>query len=290
MSASEAAAHVLDWAIDGGDGPPPPGDFQAIDALAEPSPALHERVGVLAARSLARLRLVAPPLGDARPPGTEVAVLALAVGLARMAAPLAAHVLGLVGPAHAAWEQVVRHGLVAPALAHVPEALADSLRERSPLTELLERPAAGGEDEALARLVALARLPGGRRLVVQALARPTDDLAVLGWRAGVLDRLRVHDDTRAWVVEAYEEVLTHHRALALERVERATATLMDALAATDAAIARVHALARFWGPLWALRRSHADVIRARRALDIEGVLAAGRFYDLVRRDLEVTTS
>jgi hypothetical protein len=258
---------VLAWAT-AGDGPPPTGDLSQTEALARPEPALVEAAGHLATVTAARMRLGWPPLDGSVPPGDPlpislgVVVLAAAIGT-RHVPELAALLLRIVEPAGTPVEWVARHGLVAPALGYLTADLADELRLRSPLTALLDRPVAHQTSQPLRVARSMLAHPRGRLALQLALARPTPDTVIRQWRRELLDRLRTDGATGVgFVLDVYEATLIHHSREALDQVAAARATLGDE--ADDRRLEDALAVARWWGPLWALERSHGDALALRR--------------------------
>lgn len=285
----------------------------AIAVLAHPDEPLRALAARLAAAQVARLGLDTPPLGDDTAPGPYAIWLAAAVTV-RAQPALACELARLCPPPQGAWDLALRHGVVAPVLAQLvpdalpgaspgaspdtspgalaetspgalPHTLVDALRTASPLTALLDHPAAGDRDRCvqLAADVLLAH-PRGRRLLAHALAAPPGPGAraavILMWRTHVLDRLRTGTDTqRAFVLDVYETALAHHRVSLLADVERAHA----ALAGADGQdFERALALAGWWRPLWHIRRAWPESLRERPQLDVHGVLAGLRLHGRAR--------
>jgi hypothetical protein len=257
-------------------GPPPRGDFLAPDELLRPPVELSEALADLGAVAAARLRLGDPPLGDGAPPGLDSLVVALSIATAS-APPIAAILLASVPASGRAWEWVLRHALVAPALPHLDAELAEGLRAASPLTALFERPPAEGEGMALAACERLLAHRAGRLALGLQLAAPTPDDAVRTWRGRLLARLRHDPATRPFVLDVYEAALIHHRDGHLDAVRAAQAALI-AGDRVDAALAT----SDWWGPLWALERADVAALRARPYLGYdyrEGL----RLHGLARR-------
>jgi hypothetical protein len=177
-----------------------------------------------------------------------------------------------------------RHGLLAAALPHLPESLADECRARSPLTAVLERPAPGTESTAVATARRILEDARGRASLQLHLARPTDDARVRRWRAELLDRLRLGDEAgRGFVLDVYEAAMIHHRPSALEQIGRAGRVLKDSLASQDeAALRDAMSVADWWGPLWTIHRQDIDALRHRPYLHYD-FLEGLRLYQLRRR-------
>ncbi len=268
MPAAETALEVLDWAIAGGSDAPPQGNLLAVDALGEPSSALTAALVELARRTAARLRLRTPPLGDDRSPGLSGIWLAAAVGARRQ--PRALDLVALCSRAKAAWELTARHGVVAPALEHVPAPLAESLLLASPLTQALACPAPGEDDHILAVCDRLREHPQGQRLLVQTFAQPAERSEVRRWRQRAMDLIRMEGPAgRAFVLDVYEAAIVFfHEAVRSDIATAETVLASPRLAAVDRLVERALSIAAWWGPLHALRRSHLEELRARRYLDL----------------------
>ncbi len=279
MSAADTALRVVRWAAAEGHPeltspredrrrePLPRGDYMAPEELLAPGDELRDALGELAAVTAARLRLGHPPLGDDRALGLDSLVLAFALGSAYQPALAAALLATLDRPANT-WEEVVRHGLVAPALRFVPAALADECRGASPLTALLERPAGRQDAAALEAAERLRRHPAGRQALQLHLARPTGDPAVRRWRTRLLETLHAAgDDARDFVLEVYEATMVHHQDETLDQARRAREVFLDPIAAQDSdRLDDAKSAADWWGPLWAVERSDLGALRRRRYL------------------------
>lgn len=280
MNAADTTLRVLRWAHRPV-GPPPSGRLLDVNRLSTPSSALLDAAGALAAVTAARWQLTRPPLGDRRPPGIGGLWLAGVVG-GREADGRAALLDHCPTPS-GAWDLILRHAICHPAMSHLDDALAEALRARSPLTGALDRPAAGAEDAALGLIDRWSAQPDGRRVMIRALAAPTDAAAVLRWRADVLDRVRLTGKAgRAFVYEVYEAAVVLHRADTLARAASAE-RLLRSPPPEAAALEVALALAAWWGPLWALRRSHGGEIKARPALDVEALIDGTRLHGLARQ-------
>lgn len=228
----------------------------------------------LAAVTAARLRLSTPPLGDPSPLDGGAILLAAALGVASEPYSRESNIFGrlldALPSAHGAWELVARHGLATPALTDLPVRAADDIRRASPLTAVLERPEPGGRrSQARALAARLRAAPDGGRMLRAAFAAPSADVAVLAWRADLLDRWRLDvaasGDGRSFVLDVYETALLHHREEHLDAVRRAAAILADSTASDDA-LDLARAVAAWWEPLAALARAEIDLLRARRHL------------------------
>lgn len=282
MNATETAGRVVAWALLD-QGPPPRGGLATPEGLARPPAGLRAALGELAAVTAARLRLAAPPCGAQHPPTADGLLLAAALGAAHTPS-LARLLLAGLPPAQGVWDWLARHGLVAPALAHLPAGMAEDARAASPLSGLFDRPAAG--QEAAARRVAarLRRHGDGRRCLVLTLAQPSDDPAVRRWRAALLDRLRLDgEEGAAFVLDVYEAAMVHHEDAHTAQARAARAVLADPVAAADGArLDGALGAAAWWGPLRALDRGARDALRGRRYLGYayrEGL----HLHDLARR-------
>jgi hypothetical protein len=317
-----ALAHDARHAVEGAGPPPLVAaiDGQAIAALAQPDEPLRALAARLATAQVARLGLRTPPLGDDTAPGPYGIWLAAAVA-ARNEPALATELARLCPPARGAWDLTLRHAVVAPVLERaageapaqlpaasrpetlpralagalpetqagalpetLPRALAGALRAASPLTSLLDHPAPGEHDHCVKLATGLLAHAHGRRLLAHALAAPLPGNArgpvIARWRAQVLERLRTGTDAqRDFVLDVYEIALAQHRAATLAEIERGHAALAEP---GDPAFERALAVARWWGPLWHLRRAWPESLRERVHLDVHGVLAGLRLHGRAR--------
>jgi hypothetical protein len=311
MSLAASTRAVLRWALAlpdaaGADAGPlplaPEIDSQAIEALVQPDEPLRALATRLAAAQVARLGLRAPPLDDDTAPGPYGIWLAAACA-ARAEPALATELTRLCPPARGAWDLTLRHAVVAPVLERaaseptaqptatgtlregLPKSLIDALRAASPLTSLLDHPAPGEHDHCvkLATGVLLAHAHG-HRLLAHALAAPVPRDArgpgIALWRAQLMDRLRVGTDAqRGFVLDVYEIALAHHRAATLAEIERGHAALAEP---GSPGFERALATARWWRPLWHLRRAWPESLRQRVHLDVHGLLAGLRLHGRAR--------
>lgn len=252
-------------------GPPPQGDARGLEQLLRPSPDLETALGRLAALTCARLRLMAPPLGDGAPVSVAGVLMAAAVGIAGLP-KLASLVLQAVPPASHPSEWIVRHGVVSPVLAFVPGAVSDSLSEElrklSPLTALLDFPAPGYEALALGAADRIRFHPAGRGALSLWIAEPSLSTPQRRWRATLLDRWRSGaDGDRTYVLDIYEAAMVHHEATFIAQTHDAQRVLTDPKLSSDAArLADAMSIAAWWGPLSALERADIQSLRRRRHL------------------------
>lgn len=228
MSAADTALRVLRWAAaEGRPGPLPRGGFRLPEELLAPDEELRGALGELAAVTAARLRLGNPPLGDSRAPGLDGLVLAFALGCYHLP-ELAEDLLATLGEPSSAWEWLIRHGLIAPALPFLPEALADECRLASPLTALFDRPAGERDAAALDAAARMRRHPAAGLALRLHLARPSQGPAVRRWRTRLLETLRAEGDAgRAFVLDVYEAAMVHHEDEVLEQSRRALEVFRD---------------------------------------------------------------
>jgi len=293
MSALEEARRVMVWATRA-EGPPPRGGLSAIGALASPSAEARATLGALAAAHTARIGWGSPPLGDSTPPGLGTLLIAAAIAR-RDTPPVALEILHACPAARSGWDLVAHDAVVGPALAMstMDESVADALRSASPLSALLDRPAAGEEDAVFAWAVTHLTKPAFQRTLVAAFATmaPRGGLCadpspsviagdVRLFRRRVLHRLRtLGEASRRLVLEVYEAALLHHREATLADVALASKMLFS----EDPGMNPEDALARasFWGPLWEIERAYPEELRAMR-IDVEGRLAGTKLYALAR--------
>lgn len=287
MSAIDAARAVLSWALRG-EGPPPflsPAALvhaPQLDALVAPPPDVAAQAGALASTRAAKLRWIAPPLGDATTPGPGGVLLAAVVAFAA-APPLALLLADACPPPTGAWDLLLRDAVVGPAIAAgIDEGVADALRARSHLTAAFDRPPPGGEDAAVALIEMLRGHPDGRRAIVGMLSMAGAARPVLRFREAVMDRLRTGDEaSRELVLEIYEAALVHYPEPTLAAVAAASAAL-SGRDVTAADLDDALALAAWWGPLWAIRRAWPDALRRRPHLGVIGVIEGTRLFSLAR--------
>jgi hypothetical protein len=260
-------------------------DPRLEELLSAPAPAAEEATALAATRA-ARLCWRAPPLGDATPPGPGGVLLA-AAGAFAASPPLALALVEACPPPTGTWDLVLRDAVVGPlARAGLDETLSEALRARSPLTAVLDRPPPGGGDAAFALVEKLRRHDDGRRAIAGAFSTPGAPAAVRRFREGVMDRLRTSGDEAGadLVLQIYEGALVYHRGPTLAEVATAQASLSgrEPGAGGEAEIDHALAVAGWWGPLWALRRSAPEALRRRPYLDVEGILEGTRLHGLAR--------
>lgn len=274
MSALETAIRVVRWATRGG-GPPPRGDLRSPLGLARPPGAAREALGQLSSVTAARLAWCAPPLGDARPPGAGALLIAAAIGAEDPRASQA--LLEGAGPSgEVAWDWVLRHGLVARSLAHLSPPLGDWCRLASSLTALLDRPAGGQHDEAIAAARRVLGDPAARLSLQLRLARPCSETAVRDWRRELMDRLwRADEPGREFVLGIYEATLLYYEAEATAQLEGAVRRFDEvrgriggegnSLGDEDwGVLAGVASAYGWWVPLLTIERNYLESLRSRR--------------------------
>ncbi len=265
MSSIDTALRVVQWATIPS-GAPPRGDARGLEQLMRPNAQLQIALGVLAAATCARMRLEAPPLGDTSPLSVASLLLATAVGVG--AAPLlASAILRAVPPADHASEWLVRHGVVAPALAFFPQ-IAEDLRRLSPLTGLLDWPESGGEAESLRVANRLRHHAVGRRALVRWLAEPAQSTPKRLWRAGLLDRWRSGtDEDRRFVLDVYEAAIVYYESDIIGQTRASRKVVTDpALSGDEAQLQAALSVAAWWAPLSAIERTDIESLRSRRYL------------------------
>jgi hypothetical protein len=284
MSATDTALRVLDWAtVDPGTAAPE-GDLSGAHELAQAQPALRRAVARLAAVTTARLRIGAPPLGDASQPGLGAALLAAALGGRASGEP--ARRLALAAPPPRAGYDVISYfGVTAPAGRSgvpLPASVAVALVGRSPLTGLLDAPAdAGAEfgcEDLLARLL---EHPDGRRLAVRRLAEPPTSDHQLAWRGDLLTRFRLPNPD--FVLDVYETALEHFGAWYRDRTRACRADLVG-----PHRLAAAQPLATWWRALAELERARRSLLRTRPRLAgyLDGVRLHWRYQYLQARQRE----
>jgi hypothetical protein len=207
MTAESTALRIVRWAAGDMSQMLPEGDLAEAVGLAEPDPATLLWIGRLAAITAARLRLDPPPLGDAGPPGRLALVLAAAIG-ARNSGDRAGTLLQAVRRPQRPADLLAHHGLVAPAAARLP-ALADRLRDLSPLTGVLTRPGPATASACESLLERLRADPSARAMLIRVFATPPESAPETLWRGESLTFLR-HEDP-GFVLDVYRAALRHHR-------------------------------------------------------------------------------
>ncbi|GAA5050067.1 hypothetical protein HNP84_004150 [Thermocatellispora tengchongensis] len=260
MSATDTALRLLLWATDrSGPEPPPAGDLSDVGALAEPPPEVRQAAVGLAARTAARLRLSAPPLGDGRPVTCGVVLLAAAAG-AWPGGGAAADLLGAVARSCSAYELLARHGLAEALLAAgCDPALGGALRDFSPLTALLDEPGPGGPARCELVLDELLADPEGRNLFTLAFAAPPATDGQSAWRGEVLAGLLPAE--KELVLDVYETAMPQAGPAHLERVGAAARRLRP-----PSDLAPAAATARWWQALARLDRTEGEGLRSRYGL------------------------
>jgi hypothetical protein len=302
MSAADTALRVLTWARDGGAGPPPHGDLSHVADLTTPPPQLLTVLAQLAAVTAARLRLDRRPFGDDSPVGLSAVLLAAAIGARADIA--AVTVLTAVPTARRGRDLVTHHGLSAAVLAADPDTvgdtapgLLDDLRDRSPLTGILDHPRVGqwATCQRLLATVVLTR-PDGARMFALAFAEPARTPAQSAWRGTVLEALRsqpmfiphtldTYESARRFHAPAHDAAITSAR-LSLRELHHGRRELRrrfgDVLPPSAEQLAQARPAAEFWRALTALVRTHHELVRKRRPLSsIQQVTDLVREFDLM---------
>jgi hypothetical protein len=277
VSAIDTVERVLRWAAspEATRLPPPIGHIIGIRRLAKPPESLCAALAALSAQTAAQLHLPAAVCGDRAPIGVGGLVMAAAIGSTQMP-QLARGVLGAVDYATTPCEWVARHAVLAPALRFLPPDVADDCRGLSPFTALLDRPAPGGEANAMQVLHAIVdyqapRNTPERAALVLHFAGPVSDPGVRNWHTDILARFRTGGDLQQrFVLDVYEATMVHHLDEALTQIRAARRILCDPVAAADEdLLANSLSLAEWWGPLAALGRTHLTMLRKRRYLGYE---------------------
>jgi FtsH ternary system domain X1 len=251
---------VLQWAASPGSSAPPQGDLAAVDQLTKKQPQLLSALKELWCVTSARLRLPPPPLGDTGPITCDVLLMAAAVGFSAQA-EISATLARLAEPATTPSESILRHGLACPALRFIPAKVAEALRFNSPLTAVLERPARGMEVLALDGVRSMLKTVDGRRLLTLEFAHWPVPAEVRDWRTGVLDRLRQQSDLeRSFVIDVYEAALVHNEDGILREIKESNRAF-TVPGASHADMENAMSVAKWWGPLAGISRSHADELR-----------------------------
>lgn len=212
-------------------------------------------VARLAAVTVARLRLSVPPLGDGRPAGLGAVLVAAVVGA--RGGPLAPDLARVIPMPRSAYDLLAYHAVAATALPYAPH-LAGVLRDRSPLTGVLDRPGAVGVSDCEALIDRLRVDPPARSLLTLRFAQPVTSPEQYAWRGENLAWLR-HEDVEL-VLDVYETALVHHRA----EHERRTRGAWHAVLAGNAEVARP--VAGWWRALAELESAEPRRLKARPGL------------------------
>jgi hypothetical protein len=260
--------------------------------LADPDGATIAALRRLAWVAAARLGAGSPPLGDRGPAGIGALLLAAAVG-GRLQSDAAAAILDAVPAVRlrqpGAWaECLVRHAVLAPAVAApgatsgaapgaVPDELTEALLRASPLTAVLHRPPSAAVSTARGTAVGLVGRPGGAGVLAAALSAPATDLAVLRWRAQLLNLLgRQHTEA---ALDVYVAARLWHGPAWDERIRWAGRELRGLGLPGELPIETL----RYWAPL--ARLHHAERLGSRiylRLQDYGPAVALVDRYDLMR--------
>ncbi|MGW4064345.1 hypothetical protein ACWEGE_39080 [Amycolatopsis sp. NPDC004747] len=257
MTAASTAKQVLRWAVSEVTTALPEGDLTDATWLAGPDDEARRLIGRLSAVTAARLRLVAPVLGDRRPPGTGAAALAAAIGSFRH--DRARELLGALRPPSRPADLLAFHGLAGPATTLLPH-LGDLLRDVSPLTGVLDRPGRRTTATCETLLDRLLSDPATRAVTVLRFATPADTPEQCRWRGECLAQLR-HEDP-GFVIDVYETALLHFRREHEIRARAAWSRILGA-GPVDAAVPT----ALWWRALAELEAAEPRRIRGRTVLE-----------------------
>lgn len=270
MSAINTALNVIEWAMLAAETrkPPPQGDLQAVEQLAQPPELLCQSLGKLVALTSARLKLSQHPFGDRRALSANGLMIAAAIGVA-MVPELARILLRGVSQPTRPIDWVTHHALIAPALSFLPNELGDDLKLLSPLTALLTQPVLEQTQQPFEVARQMLGHPAERELLIQSLAQPTSDMGIRRWRTEVLHRLRNSTDLaeQSSVLDIYEAMMVHHQQAAIAQVRAAYAVMTNPTAARDEyRLQDALSVAKWWEPLWAIERADLESLRKRRYL------------------------
>ncbi|OAD18780.1 hypothetical protein THIOM_005617 [Candidatus Thiomargarita nelsonii] len=136
----------------------------------------------------------------------------------------------------------------------------------SPLTALLNTPAAEQQSAIIALVYQLIEHSASRRWLQLNLAQPTVDPIIRHWRQDLLAQLRrtEGDKETAFVLDVYEAMAIHYSEEAFDQVRLARSVLVDPIAAADEQrLQNALSVANWWKPLWELRRSQNEALRKR---------------------------
>ncbi|MCP4697647.1 MAG: hypothetical protein GY862_12465 [Gammaproteobacteria bacterium] len=280
MSATETAIQTINWAL-AGSGPPPRGDLWNPKALlaTATTPALREALQKLAVVTAAKLDFGIVSSKNPESLGTGGALLAAALGALHILEDAQA-LLGAIDHQDCSPpELAVRHALVAKVLPFLPGKQSDVLGhfrgeclKKSPLTAVLTRPLPSQENEMIAFIYKLLSSSAGLRFLQLAWAAPVSDPDIRNWRIEMLSHLRQTEEDHhvAFVIDVYEAHLIYYEKETLEEIKKARAVILNPLAARDdAKLQEALSIARWWRPLWEVRRSRNDELRKRIYLGYE---------------------
>lgn len=252
-TAPVTATRVLQWAA-APRGPAPLGTLRRSGNLLS-DPGVGRGLRDLVRSAAARTGAGVPPLGDPSPVGPGAVLLAASIG-GRTRPDLAARLAAALPPAPldgasaAGWaDALARHAVVGaalPAAGDVPDDLARSWLDGSPLTAVLRAPHPEGVSTGMRTAAALARRPRGPAVLTASFADCHPDPSVLHWRGEVLLRLAAQHPQE--VLDVYVAARARHPQAWDTRAAEAGRSLALASRAgtTDAdALAVVH----FWAGL-----------------------------------------
>ena len=265
MSATDTALRVIEWAMRSQEKAEtiPQGDLSDPEKLVAPGAKLIAALKKLTVVTAARLRWSMPPLGDNRPISRENLIMAAALGTTNP--QLVRTMLKAVPKPSCYGDWVVRYGLITPALPFLRDEIADDCRELSPLTAILNKPAAGQETSTVSRALELLKNPTAKLSLTLHLAKPTRDMQVRDWRRKLMERLRLSE--QSFVLDIYEAAMIYHQQEAINQVKIAYNVFIDRQAANDdERLQDALSVANWWQPLWAIERSQLNELRARRYL------------------------
>lgn len=265
MSAVETVQRVLRWA-GRDDGPPPPGDLRSARQLLPPTGELAVMWPEFARLALARLHWSPPADPREATVGTSGLLLAAALGIVNVP-EVAVQFLAQLPRGERLVDAAARHRLAERAMPYVPTAVGDCLRDISPLTAVLDRPAPGSDAAAFEFANRLLKHHETRRTLVNRLAQPTADITVRKWRTSILERWRVQAELIDTVLDVFESAVEFHGGEFQQQMQSRMALLMRfGKPLDDAEQAEVYSLVAWWTPWVALEQSHNDLVRRRELL------------------------
>lgn len=263
MTALSTARMVLEWVADPR-GTPPLGSLMDTESLYSPTSDDWALAG-----DVARLAIAKWNWQDASSSINHgLFVMAAVVGCRNMeVAPR--FLLQATPPVASETDLVARHSILVPTLSFLREDVAVDMRKHSPLTAVLDRPPPGDEDAACNRLREWIAITSRRGSMASALAAPTECSLVRKWRSKLLNVLRQgSDDERTFVLEVYEAAFVFFREQTLEQIQFANDVLHNDESESKK-IEQANSIAQWWQPLWGIKQSHRDLIRARPYLPYE---------------------
>lgn len=295
MNATETAIQVIEWSLSHYSHLPPQGTLLDTNALVKPSDKLVEAMQQLVIISAGKIKLRSPLLGGSyQSLSVDNALLALAIGNCLKSPNEAMQLLRhLDQDENNSSEWIFRHTLVAPLLSHLEKGsdeslllLRDEFLRLSPLTRILIKPPSSQQNISIAFIYKLISFSQGRRFLQHHWARPLKNTNYLSWRIDMLLQLRQteKDEHIAFILDVYEAYLIYFWKEASHHIKQAQAIISNPLLAQDNnKLQMALSIAKWWKPLWEIKRSRNDALRNRYYLDPNKYLQGTKLYILARQ-------